>query len=172
MSSSVPADGIQGVEGIEHGSKGDPRYPSPKTLRVSCAITLDFLVHLGLLVGSFVYFKHTTALANFPTVPAIGVWMGSSFLHRTVIQWIFQATLGKALFALRIVRRTDGRRVRFWDLVLTWFITLAIAVIFVVDLLGNGSADGPSLENKRFPAIVRRRDVIRLRRQGNRTTRP
>ncbi|HJP75701.1 MAG TPA: RDD family protein [Pseudonocardiaceae bacterium] len=156
-----PVPGRPSSPSIVHGSAGDPRYPSPRTLRRTLGFTVDLLLHLGCAVGAFFGSKHVPSLSHLPTVWAIVAWFVVSFVHRVLIQWATQASLGKALFGLRLVRPVDGGRVGFGMLVKAWLVSIWATILTVGSIAGSASGDVD--ENSFMLPVVRRRDIRALR---------
>ncbi|MFE3541574.1 RDD family protein [Nocardia sp. NPDC059177] len=95
------------------------------------AVLTDWALHLGLGV--------VACLALRPFGPGMAilygllVWIAASFIHRTIVQRLTGATLGYALFGLRL-RHPDGSSPSLARLVLRWFSTLGKAVVEVISL--------------------------------------
>jgi uncharacterized RDD family membrane protein YckC len=62
----------------------------------------------------------------------IVVYMAASFTNRVVVQSVWQRTVGKALFGLRIVREDTRGRVSFWPLVGWWLLGTVLAAVAMV----------------------------------------
>lgn len=103
-----------------HGATGDPRYPSPVFGRTVLAIAIDTGLHLGLATVVFLQVR-TDAGTGTAILSFLGLWIGLSMLHRIVVQRIFQATLGKAVTGLRVIREDTGGPPTLWRLVRAWF---------------------------------------------------
>jgi uncharacterized RDD family membrane protein YckC len=58
--------------------------------------------------------------------------MAASFTNRVVVQSVWQRTVGKALFGLRIVREDTRGRVSFWPLVGWWLLGTVLAAVAMV----------------------------------------
>jgi uncharacterized RDD family membrane protein YckC len=116
----------------KRGSKGDPRYPSPTGLRQMLSFLIDLVVHLSIpfAVGYTLYMRQP----GFTSGQFILVWaagfLALSILDRIFVQWATQATIGKAITALRVIRDDTGARPTLWQLVKAWF--FGIFAIFVV----------------------------------------
>jgi hypothetical protein len=95
----------------QHGAKGDPRYPSPTTARAAFGFVLDLVIHVGAAVA---------AAMAFGVIPAIATFLVASIVHRTILQWAFQTTLGKAVTGLQMIRNDTGTRPTLWDLIKAW----------------------------------------------------
>ncbi|HWE92300.1 MAG TPA: RDD family protein [Pseudonocardiaceae bacterium] len=156
---AVPADVRPGME---HGSDKDPRYPSPRRLRRALGFTIDFVLHAGVLVGAGYLSQRTPALANLAGIWALVAWMAVSFVHRVLIQWPSQTTLGKAIFGLCLIRKDDGGRPRFGQLVKAWFAGIWAGISLIGAIGGSGGGGDGDIADVFLPA-VRRRDVRSLR---------
>lgn len=97
----------------QHGGRHDPRYPSPATLRVVLAFLVDLVVHAG--GGAALGF----AAARVPSIDlttgkavliGVAAFLVLSLVDRVVVQRIFQATVGKLITGLVIVRADNGER--------------------------------------------------------------
>lgn len=132
-------------------------------MRRCLSFTVDLLITLGIGVGVFFVGTRVPALATYPTLDALGALIIWSFLNRTIIQWVFRATIGKALFGLVLIRRTDGERPTFWLLVKAWFAGSVAGVAAIGELVGP-SGSGVDYKAESFPVAVRARDVRALRR--------
>lgn len=82
------------------------------------AILLDMAVHLGIgaLIGGALW---TFVGPGWAIGAGLVAWIGSSFLHRTLIQHECGATFGKAMFDLTL-RRADGTAPSFRQLLSRW----------------------------------------------------
>ncbi|MFF2086058.1 RDD family protein [Nocardia sp. NPDC058176] len=62
------------------------------------------------------------AIASGPTAVLYGIaaWLGTSFLHRTVIQRFTRTTIGKCSFGLEL-RQVDGTYPSTGQLIVQWF---------------------------------------------------
>ena len=78
-----------------------------------------------------------------------------------LIQWGTQASLGKALFGLRLVRPLDGGNVRFGMLAKAWLVSIWATIEVLGSISGSGGGDVD--ENTFMLPVVRRRDVRALR---------
>lgn len=145
-----------------HAFKNDPRYPSPRALRRTFAFIIDFVLHFGCAVGVFFWAQHVPNLAHLPTIWALVAWIVVSFVHRTIIQRMVQTTLGKAIFGLCLIRKTDGGRPRFGQLIKAWFAGLW-AGIAIFGAVGGASSSGDGDIDEAFLPAVRFRDVRALR---------
>lgn len=130
---------------------GGPSYPSPRRVRRALAFVIDFGIHLGAA-----YLVATVGSAGLPpgspkpiAVPIV-TWILVSFVHRTVVQSIYHATLGKWLLGLCVVRPADGRWPTFGVLVRSWILGFVAFILF---------QDTPTEGKDGFPLVVRRRDV-------------
>lgn len=163
LAQSPPPSPRQGpAKPDKHGGEGDPRYPSPRRLRRCLSFTVDLLIALGIGVGAFFAGLRVPALATYPTLDGVAALIIWSFVHRTIIQWAFGATVGKALFGLVLIRRTDGGRPAFGMLLKAWFIQSVVGISAIGELAGNSS--GLDYKAGSFPVVVRACDVRALRR--------
>lgn len=153
-----PAPGQLPAPNIVHGSAGDPRYPSPRALRRALGFMVDLVLHLGCAVGVFFGSEHVPSLSHLPTVWAVVAWFVVSFVHRVLIQWGTQASLGKALFGLRMVRPVDGGRVGFGTLAKAWLVSIWATIVAAASLAGSTGNDNFD-ENSFMLPVVRRCDV-------------
>ncbi|UFS95473.1 RDD family protein [Nocardia huaxiensis] len=138
-------------------------YRPPK-LRRLLAFCVDWALHLGVAAAVIL-----SDLSNLTLVPLalLVVWPTVSFLHRTVFQWLFHATIGKLLFGLVIIRPEDGGWVGFPMLVRLWFRGIYLTGLYVISsLLSGGESDD---WDDKFPPVVRRCDVNNLASNGFRT---
>jgi len=110
-----------------HGGSGDPRYPSPHTLRYNLGFTLDLLLHLALAAAVTVYFARDAALSPYAWLAALGTFLAASILHRIFVQRAFHTTLGKGILGVRLIRDDTGGPPTLWSLTKAWlFGTVAI----------------------------------------------
>lgn len=150
--------------GMPFGAKDDPRFPSPRKLRRASAFVVDWLIHLGCGVAVFYGtgrlpgFQHDLAFFWLGLV----AWFGASFVNRVVVQSIFGTTIGKAIFALRIVRPDDARKPGFGRLTRVWLLGLYTTVAAVGSLDSTMMYDDID-KSKVFLPAVRRRDLRALR---------
>ncbi|MDT0548779.1 RDD family protein [Streptomyces lonegramiae] len=84
---------------------------------------------------------------------------GLSFLHHVLGPWIFRTTLGKFLFAARVVRDADGGRPRFWQAVRRWAYGLTWLPMQPIQSLFG--ADGDPYEDACGLRYVRAKDLRR-----------
>lgn len=117
----------------KHGRTADPRYPSPTTFRFGVAFTVDLLLHLAAAIGALV------AIARLPTGPglypilgAVGTYVVLSIVNRVFVQWAFQATVGKALVGLCMIRDDTGGRPTLWSLIKLWLLGIFGAIMTVL----------------------------------------
>jgi uncharacterized RDD family membrane protein YckC len=127
-------------------------------VRRALGFTVDLILHLGCAVGAFFGSERVPSLSHLPTVWAIVAWFVVSFVHRVLIQWATQASLGKALFGLRLVRPEDGGRVGFGTLVKAWLVSILATIVTVGSIAGSSGGDGID-ENTFMLPVIRRRDV-------------
>ncbi|WP_225731245.1 MULTISPECIES: RDD family protein [unclassified Nocardia] len=146
-----------------HGGEGDPRYPSPRELRKFLAACVDVAVHVlppFALLFAATHGHHTPKQFITLFAAALGTFVVVTFVHMTVIQGIAHATLGKALFGLVVIRRSDGSWPTFGNLARRW-----IGGVF--EKLWDWFTDWVFDENTNhdfwYLTVVRRRDVLALR---------
>ncbi|MEV0684355.1 RDD family protein [Nocardia sp. NPDC050378] len=92
------------------------------TTRMWFAFPLDMLLHLAIGVAAWFAVPGSISLLY-----GVLAWLTASFLHRTVIQRLTRATLGKAVFGLRM-RYTDGSYPTLGRLIKEWFRGLGAAL--------------------------------------------
>ncbi|MFC4375032.1 hypothetical protein ACFO5K_13080 [Nocardia halotolerans] len=100
-----------------------PRDEFPLTARTSrgdeTGVIAAFLVDMALhaAIGATAWY-----LAPGQTAVLYGllVWLGGSFLHRTVVQRLTRTTIGKCSYGLRL-RYADGSYPSIWQLIGQWF---------------------------------------------------
>jgi hypothetical protein len=114
-----------------HGAAGDPRYPSPRTLRGGIAFTVDFLLHAAGAIGIAIALGHVPRLATYAVAGGVGAFLVLSFAHRVFAQWAFRATLGKALCGLCLIRDDTGGRPRLWPLTRDWLLGIFAVLAFL-----------------------------------------
>jgi hypothetical protein len=137
-----------------HGFRGDPRYPSPRTLRRTYGFVVDWIVHFGCGVAAYL-----ATGTHLPTVWAVLAWLVASFVHRVLIQAACGTTLGKALFGLRIIRPSDGGRPTVGELARAWVLGVWLTCLLVVELAGSGSTGADVDEDRAFLPAVRASDL-------------
>lgn len=145
---------------MDHGVDGDRRYPSPRRLRRVTASIVDFALHGTVAIAAGLWTEQVRSLADLPGVWTLIVWILASFVHRTVIQWTLGTTLGKAVCGLCLIRKEDGRRPRFDQLVKAWLAS-AWAGVSMVSRIAGGGDDRSRLDDFSLP-VVRRCDVHAL----------
>ncbi|MFI6171822.1 RDD family protein [Nocardia sp. NPDC051052] len=146
-----------------YGRKGDVRYPSPRMLRRVLAFVLDWLIHLGCGVGAAIavspgFAPDAIARRDWQhigvnPVVAVGFFLAASAIDRIIIQSIFHTTIGKALFALVVIRPEDGAYPSFGRLLAVWLFDVYLPLA----IFGNGA--GPDRIEDYFLPAVRWRDV-------------
>lgn len=114
-----------------HAVEGDPRYPSPRALRQVLSFIIDLAVHLAVAAGAFAGTSLVTDSAGVLAAALCG-FLGASLVHRILVQRLVQATLGKALTGLCVIRDDTGGPPTTWSLVKDWFLGL---ISRVFDLL-------------------------------------
>ncbi|MFB7875617.1 RDD family protein [Nocardia sp. NPDC056064] len=118
--------------GPEVDAEGKPT-PSPKSLSASrsdgskpvpavvAAVLVDWTLHI--LVGVGVWLTLRPFGPGTAILYGLLAWIAVSFVHRTVIQTLTGATLGNAVFGLRL-RHPDGSAPSLERLIARWFTTL------------------------------------------------
>lgn len=129
--------------GPEVDAVGRPA-PSPKSLSASrsdgskpvpavvAAVLVDWTLHI--LVGAGAWLALRSDGPGMAILYGLLAWIAASFVHRTVIQALAGATLGNALFGLRL-RRPDGSSPSLGWLIARWFTTLLRTIGELVSLL-------------------------------------
>jgi hypothetical protein len=115
-----------------HGHANDPRYPSPTGWRIVSAFAIDLVVHLGLTAGVFFLLAKRDLSAGALVAFSIGAFCAVSFVHRVLVQWAVQATVGKLFTGLRVIDENTGGRENPGSLAWAW---LAGVFYFVVGTL-------------------------------------
>ncbi|NLU83601.1 RDD family protein [Rhodococcus sp. HNM0569] len=142
---------------IPHGARPDERYPSPRTARRIGAFFVDWALHLAVLcvMATLMFRMGPEGIV----LPVVG-WIAVSFVHRVVVQSVTRATLGKAIFGLRIVRREDGGAPDFGYLLKWWLRGVpASLVAFRVGARGFDFYDEVFAKHPVFPCSVRTIDL-------------
>ena len=116
-----------------------------------CAFGFDFALTVAAMAGTDYAVLHGFEVPIYPLLVILLAGAAVSFMNRVIIQSVFATSLGKALFGLRIVRRSDGGRPTFSELARAW---LAGIGWMIAALFDEGD---PTV--MRFPAVVRFRDV-------------
>lgn len=99
----------------------DRHYPSPRNLRILLGFVIDLSLHLGLSLGTALAAKALDVDGLVVLWLFVGGFLGLSLLHRVVIQWRWQTTVGKWVTGLRLVRADTGGRPTRWQLVRAWW---------------------------------------------------
>ena len=120
-----------------------------------CAFVVDLALTVAAMAGTDYAVLHGFQTPIFPLLVVLLAGAAVSFVNRVIIQAVFATSIGKALFGLRIVRRSDGGRPSLGQLAGAWLTGLGWTIAAVFD-----SGDPTVL---RFPAVVRFRDVSRSR---------
>ncbi|CAM4197381.1 RDD family protein [Kibdelosporangium persicum] len=107
-----------------HGARSDPRYPSPTGVRQVLSFVIDLVVHVG-VPFAVAYALDTRepgiTTTQFLIICAAG-FVTMSILDRIFLQWATQATIGKAVTALRVIRDDTGGKPTLGMLVWAWLI--------------------------------------------------
>ncbi|MGY4100125.1 RDD family protein [Nocardia sp. R16R-3T] len=153
---------------VRHGGSQDTRYPSPRLLRRALAFGIDWVLHLGIGLGTAIALSpdfSVEAATRFDwkhlgvnPVIALGFWILASAVDRVAVQAIFHTTVGKAVFGLRVIRPDDGTSPSFGRLLAVWLVDLYLMVAFPIALVGN-DLPGPDRVEDYFLPAVRRRDI-------------
>ncbi|MDG3012641.1 RDD family protein [Rhodococcus sp. D2-41] len=176
---SIESFGRLDAQPRRFGERADLRYPSPKTLRWIASSAVDFVLHAVPMLAVFAAVAYDPTLAKtFPLLQvwALVSWPALSMLNRIVIQAIFHATVGKALFGLVVIRPEDGRWPSFGRLTKAWFLYLLVLLILAACILGDAAGDGgPSSDFtlstvRRTDAMARSEQVTNPRPSGTRRT--
>lgn len=120
-------------------------------VRQLSAFLVDFVLHTGIAVVVFVAVARVAGDVAGVTCAA-GAYVVVSFLHRTLFQWYFHATIGKLTLGLVAVRPADGGPMTFGALLRLWGLGI---VLFLYTLFGS-IPDTDDLFHS-----VRRRDLSR-----------
>jgi hypothetical protein len=121
-----------------------------------CAFVFESALTIAAMVAVGYASLHGLDLPIYPLFASLLAGAAVSFFNRVLIQAAFTTSIGKALFGLRIVRRSDGGRPTLGDLAKAWLTGGLMAVAAALDFTD------PTV--KLFPAVVRFRDVRALRR--------
>ncbi len=115
-----------------HGGYGDPRYPTPIGRRPVLSFILDMIVHLALGFAVAVAVAHFmfTDVWLLVGVTLVG-FVGLSIVDRIIVQWATQATVGKLLTGLRLIRKDNGDRAPFWVYIRDWLLGTLGLVAFL-----------------------------------------
>ena len=145
-----------------------PPHPQPQPPAVPEAIG-DFRRWFSATVDGMVALFGGMAIAV-RLIPALGgpepFWgtilagvFGLSFVHHVLGPWIFRTTIGKFLFAARVVRDADGGRPRFWQAVRRW--AYGVTWLPMQPLLSLFGDDGDPYEDACGLRYVRAKDLRR-----------
>ncbi|MGV9613024.1 RDD family protein [Nocardia xishanensis] len=114
---------------------GSGRHEGEKVgVRVAAAFLIDLALHAAIGAGVW-YAANRFGHADQSVWFGVLAGLGSSFVHRTVVQRLTRTTLGKALFGLRL-RKGDRSYPTLWELVRQWFEGLFAIVAIPLQLLG------------------------------------
>jgi hypothetical protein len=113
----------------EHGDREDPRYPSPKSWRIVVSFILDLLIHLSLAYAAGLAYVHEKPDSSQLLVTALAFVL-LSIVDRVFLQWALQATVGKLLTGLRLIRKDTGGRGTLWVYIRDWL--FGVVAIFGV----------------------------------------
>lgn len=120
-----------------HGAKGDERFPSPRRLRTVVAFGIDLVFHAA-VAGGVWYAVHRIPTSSRYAIPlAVGAFVAVSLIHRTLLQAAFQATLGKALCGLRVIRQDNAKAPGVWYLIKKWLLPPVTAIVFAFNILAS-----------------------------------
>ncbi|KAB8164621.1 RDD family protein [Streptomyces sp. 3MP-14] len=113
----------------------------------------DVLLALGAGVGGAMAVE-PDVLGNVTFVVAfVGCAFGFSFVNHVFGMWLARASLGKLLWALRVVRVNDGGRPGFWRSIGRWLLGFAFLAVMAIAEDGGGVGEAAGLRT------VRRRDL-------------
>lgn len=104
----------EGISVVRTRTQRQPRLTVANVIDV-CAQIFWALFVVGITTPPYRTGAAPVALIVFPVA-----YLGVSFVHRVVLQWAFQATLGKAITGLRVVDTATGDRASFKQLVRRW----------------------------------------------------
>ncbi|TCO54931.1 RDD family protein [Actinocrispum wychmicini] len=101
----------------------EQRYPSKRSLRTTLAFAIDLIVHggLGFLLAYQVLHRTSPDLFTLILLSVL-VFAGFSIVDRIFVQWLCQATVGKFVTALRVVREDTGGRGTLWHFTRDWLL--------------------------------------------------
>jgi len=122
---------------LERGANRAPRYPSPGGPRLVLSFGIDVVAHLavGVLPGIWgLYGLHVAPdlpAAEFLLVAGLVGFIPVSFMDRVVVQWACQATIGKALTGLRMVRPDTGSPATFRQVLRDWLVGAVHVLEFI-----------------------------------------
>jgi len=110
-----------------HGTDGDRRYPGRRTLRRRLAFTIDLVLHIGIAVAVIVALAARLGI-GVALGAGFGAFLALSILDRIVLQRSCQATVGKLLTGVCLIRSDTGGPPTTKSLVVAWFMSL-IAIV-------------------------------------------
>ncbi|MCE7005925.1 RDD family protein [Kibdelosporangium philippinense] len=111
------------------GAHADPRFPSPTGIRQVVSFAIDLVVHAGVPFGIAYALDLSSPMF---LVVWIGGFFALSILDRIFVQRATQATIGKAITALRVVERYSGEPPQLRALIGDWlFGALRVAAALV-----------------------------------------
>ncbi|WP_405178969.1 RDD family protein [Nocardia sp. NBC_01377] len=167
---------------VPHGARGDVRYPSPRMFRRFLAFAVDWVVHVGLGLGTAIALSpafSVEAVTRFDwrhlgVHPALvlGCWMSASALDRIGAQAVFRTTVGKALFGLRVIRPDDGTHPSSARLLVVWLVDLYLLVAAPIALVALSDLPGPDNVDDYLLPAVRRTDLKQTSPVGRALARP
>lgn len=99
--------------------------PVPPVRQRAFAVAVDMAPHLTIAIVV------TTKLALPIWVSLIGAYLAVPFIHRVLLQWRRDATIGRALFGLRNAVPATGTKPSFGAQLKVWLVLLSLARTFV-----------------------------------------
>lgn len=112
-----------------HGDQGDPRYPSPTTLRQTAGFIVDLVIHLGL---GYAVVKAMSA-SPYALLFGLCAFVVLSIAHRVLLQWLSGTTLGKGLTGLCLIRDDTGGPPTLWSLIKAWLLGVLVTIAAIID---------------------------------------
>jgi hypothetical protein len=100
-------------------------------LRRTIGFAIDLVVHVGGAVGVALALTHVPRLAHYASYQlpaAVGTFLALSIVHRVVVQWACQTTVGKALGGVCLIRDDIGGRPTLWSLAKEWLFGAVAAI--------------------------------------------
>lgn len=87
----------------------------------AAAFAIDVALHVTVGVAAWYVLQQTPHPAVSPIIAGVAAGISASFVHRTLAQWAFRTTAGKAIFGLQL-RRADGTYPGLPSLVKQWLV--------------------------------------------------